>query len=77
MIDLNETIISDIREFCRQQNIAESTFGQRAVHDWRLIERLEAGKTITLRTAERIRQYIAENTPSKTSRRTRKVRAAA
>lgn len=64
-------LLSDIRDFCRQANIAESTFGRMSVNDGRLVERVEAGR-VTIRTVERVRQYMATNSRTQTKGRNRK-----
>src|SRR5260370_39172494 len=50
----NDQILSQISEFCRQADMAESTFGRRAVNDGKLVHRLREGKRITIRTRDRI-----------------------
>src|ERR1700687_3408352 len=55
----NEEILSQISEFCRQADMAESTFGRRAVNDGKLVHRLREGKRITIDTLDRIHAYIA------------------
>ena len=44
----NDQILSQISEFCRQADMAESTFGRRAVNDGKLVHRLREGKRITI-----------------------------
>ena len=39
----NEAILSQITEFCRLADMAESTFGRRAVNDGKLVARLREG----------------------------------
>ena len=39
----NDQILSQISEFCRQADMAESTFGRRAVNDGKLVHRLREG----------------------------------
>lgn len=56
----NAELLADIRDFCRQAKIAETTFGRKSVNDGRVVDRIEAGR-VTLRTVERVQQYIAEN----------------
>lgn len=56
----NNDLLADIQSFCRQANIAESTFGRKSVNDGRLVERVVGGR-VTLRTVERVREYIAKN----------------
>ena len=59
----NDEILSQITEFCRKADMAESTFGRRAVNDGKLVHRLREGKRITIDTLDRIQLYIATNTP--------------
>ena len=59
----NDQILSQITEFCRQADMAESTFGRRAVNDGKLVHRLREGKRITIDTLDRIQAYIAASTP--------------
>ncbi len=55
----NDQILSQIADFCRQSDMAESTFGRRAVNDGKLVHRLREGKRITIDTLDRIQAYIA------------------
>lgn len=59
----NDEILSQIRDFCRQADMAESTFGRRAVNDGKLVHRLREGKRITIDTLERIQAYIVASSP--------------
>ena len=59
----NDQILSLITAFCRQADMAESTFGRRAVNDGKLVHRLREGKRITIDTLDRIQAYIAVSTP--------------
>src|SRR6201994_1241942 len=59
----NDEILVQISEFCRNADMAESTFGRRAVNDGKLVARLREGKRITIDTLERIQAYIAASTP--------------
>src|SRR6478735_839709 len=59
----NDQILSLIAEFCRQADMAETTFGRRAVNDGKLVHRLREGKRITIDTLDRIQAYIAASTP--------------
>src|SRR5690348_7194375 len=58
----NDEILSQITGFCRTADMAESTFGRRAVNDGKLVHRLREGKRITIDTLERIQAYIAAST---------------
>ena len=55
----NDQILSQISEYCRQAEMAESTFGRRAVNDGKLVHRLREGKRITIDTLDRIQAFIA------------------
>jgi len=55
----NDEILAQISEFCRNSDMAESTFGRRAVNDGKLVHRLREGKRITIDTLDRIQAYIA------------------
>src|SRR5450631_3373579 len=56
---MNEQILQEIGEFCRQRGLAESTFGRRAVNDGKLASRLRNGGRITTDTLERIRSFMS------------------
>ena len=65
---MNEQILQEISEFCRQRGLAESTFGRRAVNDGKLASRLRNGGRITTDTLERIRAFMsrsAEDAPGR------------
>src|SRR5690242_11956437 len=55
----NDQLLSQISEFCQDNDMAETTFGRRAVNDGKLVHRLREGKRITIDTLERIQAYIA------------------
>jgi hypothetical protein len=59
--DMNDAILQEISDFCRQAGLAESTFGRRAVNDGKLASRLRNGGRITTDTLERIRAFMADN----------------
>ncbi|MCC7410613.1 MAG: hypothetical protein IT495_03115 [Gammaproteobacteria bacterium] len=51
-------LLDEIEAHCRRTATAESTFGRQAVNDGKLVARLRAGKSVTLRTLERVRTYM-------------------
>ena len=55
-----EQLLQDIAEFCRKANVAESTFGRRAVNDGKLVQRLRDGGRITTDTLDRIRAFLED-----------------
>jgi hypothetical protein len=58
---VNEQILQEITDFCRQRGLAESTFGRRAVNDGKLASRLRNGGRITTETLERIRSFMTRS----------------
>ena len=66
---MNDQILQEISEFCRQRGLAESTFGRRAVNDGKLANRLRNGGRITTDTLERIRSFMARNVDAAPARR--------
>ncbi|MES0034743.1 hypothetical protein NKJ74_05590 [Mesorhizobium sp. M0046] len=58
MTQINDLLIR-IQAYCQKEGIAESTFGFRAVNDGKLVKKLRAGHTITLRTFHRIEAFLA------------------
>ncbi len=54
-------LVETIAEFCRHNDIAESTFGRRAVNDGKFVARLRDGGRITPETLERISRFMSEH----------------
>jgi transcriptional regulator with XRE-family HTH domain len=54
-----DTLLPRIEEYCRATGTAESTFGRIAVNDGKLVRRLRAGGSITLRTLQRIEGVLS------------------
>lgn len=55
-----DELIRRIEDHCRRTGIAESTFGRLTVNDGKLVDRLRAGKSITLATLARVEKALAE-----------------
>lgn len=54
-----ETLLSEIESFLAVAEMAESTFGRKAVNDGKLLSRLRTGRSsVTLETAAQIRSFI-------------------
>jgi hypothetical protein len=51
-------LLDSISEFCRRANMAESTFGRRAVNDGKFVARLRDGARITPETLERVSDFL-------------------
>jgi hypothetical protein len=66
---VNEQILQEITDFCRQRGLAESTFGRRAVNDGKLASRLRNGGRITTETLERIRNFMTQGSAAPVKRR--------
>ena len=62
-----EQILSEIRDYCRQTQTAESTFGRLVVNDGKLVSRLRDGARITTGTLDKVRAYLAEHRPASTA----------
>lgn len=54
----SETLLEEITNYCRTHRIAETTFGRLAINDGKLVVRLREGKSITLATLKRVREYM-------------------
>ena len=62
-----ESLLSEILAFCRKADMAETTFGRRAVNDGKFVGRLKYGGKVTTATVERVRAFIAEHEPPERS----------
>src|ERR1041385_7800317 len=56
-----EQILGEIRDYCRQTQTAESTYGRMVVNDGKLVSRLRDGARITTGTLDKVRAYLAEH----------------
>src|SRR5215510_3798492 len=56
-----EQILGEIRDFCRETQTAESTFGRLVVNDGKLVSRLRDGAKITTGTLDKVRAYLSEH----------------
>ena len=57
--EVGGTLLDSISVFCRDNGIAESTFGRRAVNDGKFVARLRDGARITPETLTRVSTYMA------------------
>ena len=60
-MNAQQTLLFEVERFLELSGMAPGTFGHEAVNDGKLVGRLRNGSSCTLKTAERIRQYISEN----------------
>jgi hypothetical protein len=58
MPESGNNLLETITEFCRQEKIAESTFGKLAVNDGKFVSRLRNGSRVTPETWQRVAKYI-------------------
>jgi hypothetical protein len=58
---MNKTaLVERIEIYAAARDMSATTFGRKAVNDGKLVERLRAGKTITLDTLNKIERFMAE-----------------
>jgi len=57
-VSSTDVLLQEIEAFCQRAGIAESTFGRHAINDGKLCARLRSGKSVTLATAERVKEFI-------------------
>src|SRR5579864_8306954 len=57
----SDQILSEIRDYCRATQTAESTFGRLVVNDGKLVSRLRDGARITTGTLDKVRSYLSEH----------------
>jgi hypothetical protein len=51
-------LLAEIEAFLEETGMAATTFGQLAIRDWQLVERLRGGGDVTTRKAEAIRAFM-------------------
>ena len=59
----HDELISRIETYCRSAEIAESTFGRRAVNDGKFVGRLREGKRVTTATIARVEKFLKQSGP--------------
>ncbi len=59
--EYDNTLLDSISAFCKQESMAESTFGRRAVNDGKFVSRLRDGSRLTPETWERVVNFITSN----------------
>lgn len=58
-----QTLLSEIEDFSASAGIAASTLCRKAINDGKLPKRLQRGGTVTMETAEEVRQFMASYRP--------------
>ena len=59
-MDDEQHLIQEIESYCNAAGIAESTFGRQAVNDGKFVGRLRAGKSVTMTTVAKVRQFLTD-----------------
>ena len=59
-MDIKQTLIAEIEEYCRRGGVAESTFGRQAINDGKFMRRIRAGGNVTTKTIDRVRAFMSD-----------------
>jgi hypothetical protein len=65
MLPTDAEMLAKIEAFCAENSISPTTFGRRAVGDGNLINGLRNDRSMTLRTGQRIIEFMATYRPTK------------
>lgn len=57
MIEISD-LLKQIETYCAEHGIEETTFGFRAVNDGKFVSRLRSGKTIHLKTLNKVLAFL-------------------
>lgn len=60
-LETTDTLLDSIVNFCRQHDMAESTFGRQAVNDGKFVSRLRQGSRLKPETWDRVVSFINKN----------------
>jgi hypothetical protein len=55
-----EQLLSDIEAFCERHGMAETRFGELAMGDKPFVKQLREGRNVQMRTADKVRAFMAE-----------------
>jgi hypothetical protein len=61
----HEKLLCEIEAFLLRTHMGQTRFGVEAMGDRSLVTRLRSGKSVTLKSADRIRSYMRENAKKK------------
>ncbi len=59
-MDIKQTLIAEIEEYCRRGGVAESTFGRQAINDGKFMRRIRGGGNVTTKTIDRVRAFMQD-----------------
>jgi len=71
-MNAQQTLLAEVEAFLLVSGMAPGTFGHATVNDGKFVSRLRRGGSVTLETAERIRDFIASNSKAKVRGKTRR-----
>lgn len=60
VMDTHAPLLREIKTFLAHTGMGPSSFGKRATGNSELVRRLEAGRTITIRTADKVKSFISK-----------------
>jgi ribosomal protein L5 len=63
-----DQLLAEIESFLVRTGMAATTFGQKSIKNWKLVDRLRDGGSVTLRQAVRIREFIRSYRPAQAKR---------
>jgi hypothetical protein len=58
MNEAQSRLLAEVEAFMRQHRLSDSTFGRRAVGDWKFVRRLRDGANMTLTTMDRAAAFM-------------------
>ncbi|GAB1261425.1 hypothetical protein [Aurantivibrio plasticivorans] len=58
-----EQLLLKIADYCKQAELSESTFGRLVVNDGKFVKRLRSGRGVTLKTLNKVNEYIRNHPP--------------
>ena len=69
MSAMNSTqlLLSDVEAFLAETGMEASTLGQKSVRDWKVVRRLREGGSVTLRNADRLREFMEKHRRSRSA----------
>ena len=62
-----ETLLAEIEAFLETSGLAPSAFGRMSLNDTALMTRLRAGSDVRTETADKLREFMREYVPSRTT----------
>ena len=68
-MNANQQLLAEIDAYLASSGMAATTFGKRAANNSQVVDRMREGSSVTLKTADRIRQFIRDSQPNRGRRR--------